>query len=276
MKILIVEDETAAYENLVQILIEVDSSIVVAGSTESVSQTIQWLRKNENPDLILMDIHLSDGSAFSIFDRINLETPVIFTTAYDDYAIEAFKVNSIDYLLKPIKVSDMRRAIEKFRKWSHQDILRYLAQLNQIAPVNKYTDKLLIAVKDKLVPVDMKEIAFFYTTNKNTSVYLKTGNSYPYSKTLEQVEAALNPADFMRANKQFIISRHSVKNITIWFDSRLLLTLDIEPPERVYVSKNKAAEFKAWIVSEISAYKLFPQFALIGNEDILTMQATYK
>jgi DNA-binding LytR/AlgR family response regulator len=251
MKILIVEDETAAYENLVQILLEVDPSIEVVGTTESVRQTIKWLKSNQNPDLILMDIHLSDGSAFSIFDSIKLETPVIFTTAYDEYAIEAFKVNSIDYLLKPIKVADMRRAIEKFLKWTRPDVLQYLSQLNQLPQLTKYKDKLLIPDKDKLIPVDMKEIACYYSTNKNTSIYLRTGKCYPYSKTLEQIETTLDPAEFIRANKQFIVARHSVKNITIWFDSRLLITLDIELPERIYVSKNKAAEFKAWIVREI-------------------------
>lgn len=251
MKILIVEDETAAYENLLEILSEVDPSIKVVGYTESVRQTIQWLKINENPDLILMDIHLSDGSAFSIFESIRLEIPVIFTTAYDEYAIDAFKVNSIDYLLKPIKVADMRRAIEKFMKWTRQDVLRYLSQLNQIPQATKYKDKLLIPDKDKLIPVDIKEIAFFYTTSKSTSVYLRTGRSYPYAKTLEQIESTLNPSEFIRANKQFIIARHSVKNITIWFDSRLLITLETEPPERVYVSKNKAAEFKTWIVKDV-------------------------
>ena len=116
MKILIVEDETAAYENLVDILAEIDPTIQIAGYTESISQTINWLKTNTVPDLILMDIHLSDGSAFSIFKSIQLETPVIFTTAYDEYAIEAFKVNSIDYLLKPIKVEELRRALDKFKK----------------------------------------------------------------------------------------------------------------------------------------------------------------
>ena len=108
----------------------------------------------------------------------------------------------------------------------------------------------MIPVKDKLQPVDLNEISCFYTTDKSTLIYLKNGRSYPYSRTLEQIEASLNPKDFIRANKQFIVARNSVKNITIWFDSRLLITLDIEPPERIYVSKNKAAEFKAWIVRE--------------------------
>jgi DNA-binding LytR/AlgR family response regulator len=201
-----------------------------------------------------MDIHLSDGSAFSIFNTIQLETPVIFTTAYDEYAIEAFKVNSIDYLLKPIKTEDMKRAIDKFRKLSRHDVLQYLTQLTQLAqfpvpPRNK--DKLLIPFKDKLQPVDMKEISCFYTTGKNTRIYLKNGSSFSYSRTLEQIQESLNPVDFIRANKQFIIARNSVKNITIWFDSRLLITIDIEPPERIYVSKNKAADFKAWLVNDI-------------------------
>jgi len=248
MKILIVEDETAAYENLVEIISGIDPSIQIAGNTESIRQTIGWLKTNQMPDLILMDIHLSDGIAFSIFNNITIETPVIFTTAYDEYAIEAFKVNSIDYLLKPIKAEEMERALVKFRKLTRPDILQYLTHLAQLAPMPYYKDKLLIPVKDKLQPVNLTEISFFYTTDKNTRVYLKNGKSYSYSKTLEQIESTLNPADFIRANKQFIIARNSVKEITIWFDSRLLVTPDIEPPERIYISKNKAAEFKAWIV----------------------------
>lgn len=248
MRILIVEDETAACENLMEILAELDPAIQIAGYTESIHQTIQWLQTHPDPDLILMDIHLSDGSAFSIFNSIKVETPIIFTTAYDEYAIEAFKVNSIDYLLKPIKVEDMKRALDKFRKWTRQDVLKYLSQLAQLAHVPGYKDKLLIPFKDKLQPVDLNEISCFYTTNKNTRIYLKNGMCYSYSRTLEQIEGSLNPADFIRANKQFIIARNSVKNITIWFDSRLLVTLDIEPPERIYVSKNKAAEFKAWLM----------------------------
>jgi two-component system, LytTR family, response regulator LytT len=247
MRLLIVEDETAAYDNLVAILAEIDPAIQIAGNTESISQTIKWLQTNRYPDLILMDIHLSDGSAFSIFNNIKVETPIIFTTAYDEYAIEAFKVNSIDYLLKPIKVEDLKRAIEKFKKWTRQDILQYLSQLTQLSPVPRYKDKLLIPVQDKLLPVNLNEVSFFYTTDKNTRIYLNDGCSFSYSKTLEQIAACLNPADFIRANKQFIIARNCVKNITIWFDNRLLITLNIEPPERIFISKNKAAEFKAWI-----------------------------
>jgi two-component system, LytTR family, response regulator LytT len=251
MRILIVEDETAAYENLVDILAEIDPSIEIAGNTESVIQSIQWLQTNKVPDLILMDIHLSDGSAFSIFDNVKIETPVIFTTAYDEYAIKAFKVNSIDYLLKPIKAEELRCAIEKFKKWNRDEILKYLVQLNQFTPLNNYIDRLLIPVKDKLQPVELSQVSCFYTTERITRIYLRTGKDYPYSKTLDQIELTLNPSDFIRANKQFIIARNSVKDITIWFDSRLLVKIDIETPERIYVSKNKAVEFKAWMVKGI-------------------------
>ena len=250
MRILIVEDETAAYENLVDILEKTDPDIQIAGYTESIKQTVRWLKSNKPPDLILMDIHLSDGSAFSIFNSVNVETPVIFITAYDEYAIEAFKVNSIDYLLKPIKEKDIKRALEKFKKLTRHDILKYLSQLSHLSTIPRYTDKVLIPFRDKLQPVDLKDISCFYTTEKKTQVILKNGKSYPYSSSLEQIETSLNPVDFIRANKQFIVSRSSVKNITVWFDSRLLITLDIEPPERIYVSKNKAAQFKAWLVSE--------------------------
>lgn len=250
MKVLIVEDETAAYENLVDILNEIDPAIEIVGNTESVSQTVKWLNSNPMPGLILMDIHLSDGSAFSIFDAIEVDTPIVFTTAYDEYAIEAFKVNSVDYLLKPIKPEELKRSLQKLSKWTRTDITAYLSRLVQLAPKPRYKDKLLIPVNDKLLPIDLHDVACFYTTDKTTRIYLRNGNSYPYSKTLEQISSSLNPADFTRANKQFIIARNSVQNITIWFDNRLLITLDIEVPERIYISKNRASEFKVWLVNE--------------------------
>lgn len=249
MNVLIVEDETTAYENMVDLLAQVDPNIHVVGNTESIRQTIKWLGEHEAPDLIFMDIHLSDGSAFVIFDEIRIEIPIIFTTAYDRYAIEAFKVNSIDYLLKPVKEDDMRRALTKFSKWGRPDISQYLSQIAQMVSKPNYSDKILIPYKDKLLPVSLSEIVCFYTADKNTFVFLKNGMKYPYGKTLDQIYSTLNPHDFFRANKQFIVSRNSVSNITIWFDSRLLVSLEVDTPERIYVSKNKASEFKAWMVS---------------------------
>lgn len=249
MKILIVEDETAAYETLVDLLKEIDSNIIVVGNTESVMQTVKWLGEHEAPDLILMDIHLSDGSSFLIFEHITVKVPIIFTTAYDEYAIEAFKVNSIDYLLKPIKRNDLERALTKFSKFTQPDIFTYLSKLGDLVPHKTYNERMLVPLKDKLIPVALSEVDFFYTTDKSTVIYLKNGQQYPYSKTLEQILQSLDPKDFYRANKQFIIARQAIKDITIWFDSRLLVTMDAEVPERIYISKNKAAAFKDWMLS---------------------------
>lgn len=250
MNVLIIEDETAAYESLVQVLKEIDPSIQVLGNTESIDQTIQWMNENTIPDLILMDIHLSDGSAFMIFDQIDIEVPIIFTTAYDEYAIDAFKVNSIDYLLKPIKKSELEHALNKFKKWSRTEIAEYSSKLTQLSPSPRYQDKLLIPLNDKLLPIDLQDVSYFYTTDRNTSVALKNGKTIPYSRTLDHIFSSLNPAHYYRANKQFIIARNAVENITVWFDSRLLVTLNRDAPERIYISKNKAADFKEWLVNQ--------------------------
>lgn len=248
MKVLIVEDETAAAENLVEMLNEIDPTIQVLGNTESVQQTERWLQQSERPDLIFMDIHLSDGSSFAIFQQMEVETPIIFTTAYDQYAIDAFKVNSIGYLLKPIKEEELRVALAKFRKLNQQDKNHYLSLLKRLKAGQEYRSRLLIPYRDKLFPVEVKDIACFYSSNKNTEVILKDGSHCPCNNTLDQMMGQLNPDEFIRANKQYILSRTAITNIAIWFDSRLLINVAVDVPERIYVSKNRAAEFKAWIV----------------------------
>ena len=249
MRVLIVEDETAAYENLEAILMEIDPSIRIAGYTESIVQTVRWLSNNPAPDLIFMDIHLSDGSAFNIFSAINVEAPVVFATAYDEYAIRAFKVNSIDYLLKPIKTEEVKAALDKFQKLNARDVTDYFSRLPQLLTTHKYPEKLLIPINNELIPVDISQISYFYTTIKCTRTILKDNTGLCYMKALESIYATLDPSLFFRANKQFVIAKSSIKNITIWFDSRLLVTLDTEVPERIYVSKNKAAQFKKWLTS---------------------------
>lgn len=249
MKVLIVEDETSASENLTDILKDIDPSIEIMGYTESVQQTVRWLSAGNKPDLIFMDIHLSDGSSFAVFDKISVEIPIVFTTAYDEYAIDAFKVNSIDYLLKPVKQSDLERALDKFSRLSRNDTDRYIEMMKELASTRgSYKSRLLVPVKDRLVPVQVSDVSCFYTADEATTIYLKNGQSYPCGWTLNQIMGSLDPNEFVRANKQFILSRSSIRNITIWFDSRLKIDIDIDVPERIYVSKNKAAEFKAWIV----------------------------
>ncbi|MDR1004706.1 MAG: LytTR family DNA-binding domain-containing protein [Prevotellaceae bacterium] len=247
MRVLIVEDETAAYENLCHILAGIDPGIVVAENTESVTQTVDWLQNHPSPDLILMDIQLSDGSAFEIFQHVQVETPIIFTTAYDSYAIEAFKQQSVDYLLKPIKGEELKRALVKLGKWTRTEVVQYLDRLAQLAPAVRYAERMLLPVREKLIPVNLRDVAYFYVTGKQGSVCLTDGTVYPYTRALEQTLQSLDPAHFFRANKQFIVARDSIREIVIWFDSRLLVTLAVEAPERIYISKNRAVEFKEWM-----------------------------
>ncbi len=249
MRVLIVEDETSAYINLKKILEEVDNTIEIAENTESVKQTVKWLENNTAPDLIFMDIHLSDGSAFNIFNLITVDAPIVFTTAYDEYAIEAFKVNSIDYLMKPIEKSKVKRAIDKYRKLNVHDLVKYINQLSQLIPQERYPEKLLIPVNDKLIQVALNEVACFYTTDNSTQMILLDGQKFSYNKSLDSIINTVNPSLFFRANKQFVIAKRHIRDITIWFDNRLFISLMVETPERIYISKNKAALFKQWMIS---------------------------
>ena len=196
-----------------------------------------------------MDIHLSDGSAFNIFNLITVDAPIVFTTAYDEYAIEAFKVNSIDYLMKPIEKSEVKRAIDKYRKLNGHDLVKYINQLSQLIPSGRYPEKLLIPLNDKLIQIALIEVACFYTTDNSTQIILLDGQKFFYNKSLDSIINTVNPSLFFRANKQFVIAKKHISDITIWFDNRLLISLMVETPERIYISKNKAALFKQWMIS---------------------------
>ena len=247
LRVLIVEDETSSYKNLLSILKEVAPEAEVAGNTESVAETVAWLTTNSLPDLIFMDIHLSDDSAFAIFNQIEVNVPIVFTTAYDQYALDAFRVNSIDYLLKPIKAKDVRRAIDKFHKISKLDLADYLGRMGLLANVTRWAQRILVPYKDMLVPVCVDDISFIYSTEKNTTVCLRNGEQLYCHKSLESLITSLDPKKFYRANKQFAVNRDSVRKITVWYDSRLLVTLDNPTPERLFISKNRAADFKQWM-----------------------------
>ena len=246
MRVLIVEDETAAVDNLKYLLYKVDRAIEIAAVTESVEQTQQWLMQN-HADLIFMDIHLSDGSAFSLFDRIEVSTPIIFTTAYDQYALDAFKVNSIDYLLKPIKQTDLERALEKFRRLTAADISSYISRINQLTEKTKFQSRILVTVKDKIIPLAVEDIACIYSTDRKTEIITTAEATYTYNKPLDTMIKNLDPTVFFRANKQFIINRNQITDITVWFDSRLRLRLTAETPEDIYIAKNRVSEFKSWL-----------------------------
>ena len=187
MRVLIIEDEMGALDDLRSILAESAPDIRIAGTTESVMQSVAWLEKNPVPDLIFMDIHLSDGSAFEIFRRTAVEAPVIFTTAYDEYAIHAFRVNAVDYLLKPLAIDEVKRALEKYRRLNRPQVLPDIEKLYEMISCQRTNSRrnILVAYKDKLLPIPTEKIAFFYSTKETSRVYLADGSNYAYNRTLE-------------------------------------------------------------------------------------------
>lgn len=248
MKVLIVEDESSAFEYLKNVLADMFPDMEIVGNTQSVVRSVEWLEKNQPVDLIFMDIHLSDGSAFDIFERARIDTPVIFTTAYDQYAIEAFKFNSIDYLLKPIRREYLERAINKFLKLTRLQRNKYIKAVEDFSNRKKPVRTMILPSKDKLFPVRVSDIAYFYTSNKSTEIVTFNGMKYPYNRTLDQIAQTLDSNDFFRVNKQFLVNRVCIADMTVWFDKRLLLNLTVATPERVFISKNRTTEFKAWVI----------------------------
>ena len=248
MKALIIEDETAAAANLRAILKEVAPEVEVVAALESVVESLEWLQSNPQPDLLFVDIHLSDGDSFRIFRDVQVTAPVIFTTAYDQYALEAFKVSSIDYLLKPINSADVRRALEKLYRLTSTERMDYGTRVRTMA-AGTQTGTFLVHMRDKIIPLRREEIAFCYTSNEKVTAYDYTGNVYPLDKTLEALQTLLPESDFFRANRQFIVARRAVKEIAVWFGSRLTLHLTLDTPERIVISKARVPEFKAWLTA---------------------------
>jgi two-component system, LytTR family, response regulator LytT len=249
MKAVIVEDEMLAARNLQTILEGLDKNLQVMTVLESVAETVEWFTCNHAPDIIFMDIHLADGSAFEIFNRIKVKCPVIFTTAYDEYALKAFKVNSIDYLLKPVDFNEVRNAMAKL------DMLT--APMNVTSVVDTLmasfkntssfkTHFLVSARGDKLVPVRAEDIAFFNIDTGIVKAYSYDGKSYLFEYTLDELMNFLDPNVFFRANRQYIIARMAIKDIDLWFNSRLSINLKISAPEKVLISKARIPEFKLW------------------------------
>lgn len=251
MKAVIIEDETAAAVNLQSILHRVAPAVEIVAVLEGVEESVEWFETHPQPDLVLMDIHLADGESFRIFDRVSLTAPVIFTTAYDRYALEAFKVNSIDYLLKPIEEEEeVRRALEKLRRLSGLERSRYTERVERLAErANERQQVFLVRVRDKFIPLRRERIAYCYTSDERVTACTLDGEKYPLDKPLDTLQTLLPTNDFFRANRQFIVARQAVAEITVWFGSRLALRLSVETPERIVISKARVPEFKRWLTS---------------------------
>ena len=248
MKALIIEDELLASKHLRQVLGEAGDFDVI-GVLESISETIEWFGNHPQPEIVFMDIHLADGTAFEIFNHISINCPIIFTTAYDEYALRAFKVNSVDYLLKPIEADDVKEALRKLELLSGSDRTKDTLTnlLKSFRKETRYKTTFLIPVKgDKLIPVQVNDIAFICIDASLVKAYLSDGKTYRLDSTLDELMEQLNPEFFFRANRQYIISRSAIKDIDFWFNSRLSVNLKIQPPEKILISKARIQEFKNW------------------------------
>lgn len=250
-RVIIVEDETAAAVNLRSMLASIDSNLEVLAVLESVEEAVEFFSSDVEADVVFMDIHLADGESFRIFQSVDINIPIIFTTAYDEYALQAFKVNSIDYILKPYKEEDLRRALDKLERLTvGERTMQKDSREKMVREVHgDNMQTMLLRYKDKLIPVTADEVAFFYTSEERVTVTTLKGDCYPVDKTLESLSQQLSPEKFFRANRQFIVSRRAVKDIAVWFGSRLALNLTIETPERIIISKARVPEFKSWLQS---------------------------
>ena len=248
-RVVIVEDETAAAVNLRSMLNNILPEMEVVSVLESVEEAVEFFSGDVDADVVFMDIHLADGDSFRIFQSVDITIPIIFTTAYDQYALEAFKVNSIDYLLKPFKEEDLQRAIDKLQRLTatERDGNRERVAKMVASSTTENLQTLLVRYKDKIVPVSMDDVAFFYTFAERVTLTTLEGTTYPVDKTLETLANQLSSEKFFRANRQFIVSRKAVKDIVVWFGSRLALNLQIETPERIIISKARVPEFKRWL-----------------------------
>ncbi|MDH6344001.1 DNA-binding LytR/AlgR family response regulator [Parabacteroides sp. PFB2-12] len=250
MRTLIIEDEKAAVNNLKALLSDVAPQCHIVGTTDSIVESIKWLQANPMPELIFMDIHLADGSAFEIFEHVKISCPIIFTTAYDEYALRAFKVNSIDYLLKPIGEKEMMRAFDKLRLLTETNPPESHSLSELIQSMNRqkqYKNYFLIPNKgSKLLPLSTASIACFYIDNGVVKALSKKNDTYTIPHTLEELTDSLDPTHFFRANRQYIIAKEAVKDMDYWFNGRLAINLIIPTKDKILVTKSRVSEFKEW------------------------------
>ena len=256
MKIFIVEDEELAVKKLQKTLLTIDKDIDVIGTADSIATSVEWLESNPTPDLILMDIELLDGQSFEIFNQYEVKSPVIFTTSYDEYALKAFKVNSIDYLLKPVQKDDLRNALDKYKKMFATTVSQpggvlnmdsLVKELQQKLQPKEYRKRFLVKNAQKLVSVEVDEIAYFYSDGRLNFFKTTDNKKFVVDYTMDELEDMLNPDSFFRISRSFYVSISCVEQIHDYFGNRLMLNLKPAVDKEALVSREKVTDFKKWL-----------------------------
>lgn len=251
MRVVIIEDELHNLRMLEGMLENLRPEWEVVGKFDSVKTSVEFLKKMQQPDLILMDIQLSDGTCFSIFDQIEVSSNIIFTTAFDNYAIQAFKVNSIDYLLKPIKENDLENALLKFERFNSEKRVQNIDYAEIIEAIRKgtkeYRKRFMISRGDAYFKLNINDIAYFLSENKTTTAVTFTNEKFVVDFTLERLEEELDPDFFFRADRRTIIHVDSILRFEDYFGGKLVVKLKGPLSEKISVSRLKASAFKVWV-----------------------------
>lgn len=250
MKVLIIEDEQPTALRLKKLLTEIDPGIEVLDILDSVATCIKWYDENLHPDLVFQDIHLADGSSFEIFEQITVRTPVIFITAYDQYALQAFKVNSISYLLKPVRKSDLADALNKFREFRPQSGLPDYASLMWEMKNNGFPKRFVVRYGQKIKAVEVADIAYFFTESGNSFFKTFDNHLYPLDHSLDKLDAMLDPALFYRINRQVIIHFKAIREMYSWSKSRVRIILDPPSEFETIASTDRSGDFKQWLTGK--------------------------
>lgn len=246
-KIVIIEDEKLNADRLKRLIKAIKPQAEVIATLDSVSDSIGWFKASSMPDMVMMDIKLSDGLSFEIFEQIKIDCPIIFTTAFDEYAVKAFKYNSIDYLLKPIDQEELQCAMERLEDWKKEQYSKSLDGLLNYLKPKDYRSRFLLSYRDGYKSLLVNEVAYFYSELKITYAQLYSGNKEVIPQTLEELESELNPKFFFRANRQFIIHIDAILHIHNFFNGKLKLALKKHSDVEVIVSRDKASLLKTWM-----------------------------
>lgn len=250
MKILIIEDEAAAVRRLTKLILEIEPAAEIVTDLDSIESSLEWMSNNDLPDLLFMDINLADGNSFELFNHVEIDKPIIFTTAYDEFAIKAFKVNALDYILKPIKKVELAMAIERFKKTKVSLVSNYTDLLKAVQQ-NQSPKRFLIKVGQQIKVVELNDAAYFYTQDKITFLITKEGKRYPIDYSLEKVEEMSNNNHFFRINRQFIISIFAISEMQSWSKSRVRIILNPPNITETIVSTTRSPLFKKWLTGDI-------------------------